>query len=309
MFRLFTPLFAAFDTIISSYATTVSSRVMVAITPVLNAALVLWVIGWGILIMAGAMHHPLREFIHRFVRNAVVLSFAIGAGYYQGTVAELVRTVPDDLATVVMGDEAARFYALGDPSRPAFDPADTGSAQGALIDRAAGQGLSAAMDALEKGGVFKEEGIVFLVYGILLLLSTVALVAAGGAIIIVAKVVLGVLVALGPIFIASLLFDATRRFFERWVAMVVTYGLLIVLFALLFTFVLGIFGHYMDQVRLDGSVNAVYAISGALVLSVVSILVLREAKVLAMGLSGGLALPTLGRGWSQRMVRAVRGGE
>ena len=88
------------------------------------------------------------------------------------------------------------------------------------------------MDALEKGGVFKEDGIVFLVYGILLLLSTVALVAAGGAIIIVAKVVLGVLVALGPIFIASLLFDATRRFFERWVAMVVTYGLLIVLFAL-----------------------------------------------------------------------------
>jgi type IV secretion system protein VirB6 len=307
MFRLFTPLFAAFDTIISSYATTMSSKVMVAITPVLNAALVLWVIGWGFLIMAGAMHHPLREFIHRFVRNAVVLSFAIGAGYYQGTVAELVRTVPDDLATVVMGDEAAQFYTLG--GRPFLDPTDTGSAEGALIDRAAGQGLSAAMDALEKGGVFKEEGIVFLVYGILLLLSTVALVAAGGAIIIVAKVVLGVLVALGPIFIASLLFDATRRFFERWVAMVVTYGLLIVLFALLFTFVLGIFGHYMDQVRLDGTVNAVYAIAGALVLSVVSILVLREAKVLAMGLSGGLALPALGRGWSQRMLRAVRGGE
>ena len=33
--------------------------------------------------------------------------------------------------------------------------------------------------------------------------------------------------------------------------------------------------------------NAVYAIAGALVLSVVSILVLREAKVLAMGLAGG----------------------
>ena len=101
------------------------------------------------------------------------------------------------------------------------------------------------------------------------------------------------LVALGPIFIASLLFDATRRFFERWVAMVVTYGLLIVLFALLFTFVLGIFGHYMSQVRFDGAVNVGYAISGALAITVVSMLVLREAKVLAMGLSGGISLPAL----------------
>ena len=109
--------------------------------------------------------------------------------------------------------------------------------------------------------------------------------------ILVAKVLLALLAALGPLFIAALLFDGTKRFFERWVAMVASYGLLIVLFACVFTFMLAIFGNYMNGVALDGNMNVAYGIGGALVLTLVSVAILKELHHLAAGLGGGYVHP------------------
>ena len=306
MFRLFSPLFAQFDSIIATFANTVSSRVMVAIIPVLQAAMVLWVLGISISVMTGTLHHPLGQLAKRYLRNAIIIGIAVTGGLYQKNVADLVLGVPDALAHVVMGEEPSGFYGLPPPlggeGVASADPTGAGSSQGALIDVAAAQGLLAAKEAFDKAGVFTEQGVVFAFFGVLLLLATVALVALGGATIITAKVVLGILVGLGPIFVASLLFDATRHFFARWTAMVVMYGLVLVLFACLFTFMLGVYAKYMNGVRIDGSVNVIYALAGALILSAVSILVLREVKPLAMGLAGGVALQALTRGWFDRYV-------
>jgi type IV secretion system protein VirB6 len=288
VFRLFTPLFNEFDSIIAAFCETVSSRVMVAITPVLSAALTLWFVAWGIMVMRGTVQEPIRDYVWRFVRSSMILSFALSGAYYQSTVAELVRSIPDELAAAVTGGEAL-LYTVGEHGEVPL-VIGTATAQGALIDVAAGKGLATSMDALQKGSILSEDGIAFLTFGVLILLATVALVAVGGSTILVAKVVLGILVALGPLFIAALLFDSTRRFFEKWVAMVATYSLLIVLFAVLFTFMLGIFEHYMTGMKFDGTVNVVYGIGGALILTIVTILVLKEARVLAMGLAGGFAL-------------------
>ncbi|HVO19906.1 MAG TPA: type IV secretion system protein [Anaeromyxobacter sp.] len=292
MFRLFTPLFSEYDRLVASFVSEVSSRVILAITPVVTAAMTLWLLYWAVLVLRGSVREPVQDLLWRLVRSGAIVSLALSAGYYQGTVAELVRTAPEDLAAAILGDEA-ELYTVGPAGEVPLVIGQEATGPGALIDRAAGKGLAAAVEALHQGGVLTEDGVVFYVFGLLILLATVGLVSTGAATILVAKVVLGVLVALGPLFIAALLFDSTRRFFERWVAMVVTYGLLLVLFAALFSFTLGIFAHYVAQVRFDGTVNVGYAIAGALAITVVSMLVLREAKILAMGLAGGLSLPAL----------------
>ncbi|GAO01285.1 type IV secretion system protein [Anaeromyxobacter sp. PSR-1] len=281
MFRLFTPLFAELDRISTAFARDVSSRVIVAITPVLAAGLTVWFIVWGVLVMRGAVEQPVREFLGKVIRTALIVSLALGAGLYQRDVAELIRTVPDDLAAAVAGGEAdVRFSA---------DPLDTRSRQAALIDRAAGQGLSKAEDAFEKGGLMTQQGIAFYTFGVLMLVATVIMVGVGGALILVAKVMLALLAGLGPLFIAALLFDATRRFFDRWIAMVATYGLVVVLFAAVFTFMLAIFANYMSGVALDGNMNVAYGIGGALILTIVSVAILKELHHLAVGLGGGYA--------------------
>ena len=276
MFRLFTPLFAEIDRITSAFTQDVSSRLVVAITPVLAAGLTVWFITWGMLLMRGVVQQPVREFLGKVIRTALIVSVALGTGLYQRDIAEVIGTVPDELAAAVAGGEA---------------PLSTGAAggQAALLDRAAGQGLAKAEDAFEKGGLMTQQGVAFHVFGVLILLATVLMVGVGGALILVAKVMLAVLAGLGPLFIAALLFEATRRFFDRWVAMVATYGLVVVLFAAVFTFMLAIFANYMGGVALDGEMNVAYGIGGALVLTIVSIAILKELHHLAVGLGGGLA--------------------
>jgi type IV secretion system protein VirB6 len=282
------PLFAEVDHLTTTFARDVSSRLIAALTPVLSLGLSLWFVAWGILVMRGAIDQPVREFLGKVIRIALIVSVALGAGLYQGTVAELVRGLPDELAAVVMGDEASVAFGL-DGSPLTIGPSGAELGQAALMDRAAGQGLAKAEDAFEKGGVMTQQGMAFYTFGVLILLATVIMVGVGGALILVAKVVLALLAALGPLFIAALLFESTRRFFERWVAMAATYGLIVVLFACVFTFMLGIFANYMGGVNLDGEMNVAYGIGGALVLSVVSCAILREMHHLAVGLGGGYA--------------------
>ncbi|BDG08633.1 type IV secretion system protein [Anaeromyxobacter paludicola] len=281
MFRLFTPLFAELDRVSTAFSRDVSSRVIVAITPVLSAGLTVWFILWGILVMRGAVAQPVQEFLGKVVRTALIVSIALGAGLYQGEIAEVIRTTPDELAAVVAGGEGRLSFSA--------DPLDTGGGQAALIDRAAGQGLAKAEDAFEKGGLMTQQGIAFYTFGVLLLLATVIMVGVGGALILVAKVMLALLVGLGPIFIAALLFEGTKRFFERWVAMIATYGLVVVTFAAVFTFLLAIFTNYMGGVALDGDMNVSYGIGGALLLTIVSVAILKELHHLAVGLGGGYA--------------------
>jgi type IV secretion system protein VirB6 len=281
VFRLFTPLFTELDRITTVFTRDVSSRVIAAITPVLSTGLTVWFIAWGILVMRGAVEQPVREFLGKVIRTALIVSVALGAGLYQSSIAEVIRTVPDDLAAAVAGGEATLGVTL--------DPGEAGGGQAALIDLAAGQGLAKAEDAFEKGGLMTQQGIAFYTFGVLILLATVIMVGVGGALILVAKVMLALLAALGPLFIASLLFDATKRFFERWIAMLATYGLIIVVFACVFTFMLGIFSNYMGGVNLDGNMNVAYGIGGALVLTIVSVAILKELHHLAVGLGGGYA--------------------
>lgn len=267
MFRLFAPLFAEIDNVTRTFASDVSSRIVVAITPVVSAGLTLWFVVWGVLVMRGAVHQPVVEFLGKVIRTALIVSIALGAGLYQSRIAELVRTLPDDLAAVVSGG--------------------SGTGQAEVIDRAAGEGLGRAQDAWEKGTIMTQQGMAFYTFGVLLLLATVFMVAVGGATILTAKVILALLAALGPLFIAALLFDATKRFFQNWVAMIAAYTLVVVLFACVFTFMLAIFANYMNGVQLDGNMNVAYGIGGAVVLTIVSLIVLKEVHVLAMALGGG----------------------
>ena len=281
MFRLLTPLFAELDRISTAFSRDVSSRVIVAITPVLGVGLTLWFVLWGVLVLRGAVDQPVREFLGKVVRTALIVSVALGTGLYQREIAEVIRATPDELAAVVAGGEGRLSFSV--------DPLDSGGGQAALIDRAAGQGLAKAEDAFEKGGLMTQQGIAFYTFGVLLLLATVIMVGVGGALILVAKVMLALLAGLGPLFIAALLFDATKRFFDRWVAMIATYGLVVVTFAAVFTFLLAIFTNYMGGVALDGDMNVSYGIGGALLLTIVSVAILRELHHLAVGLGGGYA--------------------
>lgn len=76
----------------------------------------------------------------------------------------------------------------------------------------------------------------WVIAGLVVAVGTVLVAMLGGAVIIVAKFSLAVMFALGPLFIVSLMFPATARFFDSWFSQVMNYVLTIVIMAIIMTF-------------------------------------------------------------------------
>jgi type IV secretion system protein VirB6 len=187
----------------------------------------------------------------------------------------MIQTVPDTLATSLLGQHEK-----------------TSSAE--LIDTAANEGFSEAGDAFNKAGIFSKQGLVYGIFGILLLLSTIAITTIGGIFIILAKVVLCVLAALGPLFIFALLFDSTAKLFESWVSQLLSYGLLIILMSSVFGFLLHLYSGYISKIHFDGVINIAATIGGCVILSFATVIILLQLPAIASALSQGVALDSRG---------------
>lgn len=291
-FELFTPLFTKIDQTTATYVTDISSKAIAAITPVASVGLTVAFIAYGWLIIRGAVDMPVAEFLNRCLRVGIITSIALAGGLYQSEIASAITTVPDELASALISN------------------ATDGSTAASLVDQAAGKGFDRASEAFEESGFFSSDGLLYGLFGILILLATGILVAIGGAFILLAKIALALLAGLGPLFIIALLWQPTHRFFEQWTAQVLNYGLLIVLFAAVFGLMMNIFGNYMADLKFDGAQNVSYALGGAVILSVASIVLLLQLPSIASGLAGGVGL---GYMWELRAMRsgasgAYRGG-
>lgn len=283
-FELFAPLFDKVDATTATFVSDISSRAIAEATPVVTAAMSLGIVLYGILVIRGAVEMPVMEFIGRAIRIGIITSIALAGGLYQTDIADAITTTPDLLAQALITD------------------ATTGDSAASLVDDAAGQGFDAASEAFDKGGFFSSDGIVYGLFGILILVATAIMTAIGGAFILLAKVALALLAGLGPFFILALLFQPTSRFFELWAGQVLNYGLVIVLFASVFGFMMDIFGNYMGDLRFDGTQNVAYALGGATILAAASCLILLQLPSIASGLAGGVGIGYL---WE---LRALSGG-
>ena len=273
-FKLFAPLFDKIDSATTVFVTDISLRSIAAITPIVSVGLTLAFIVYGMLVIRGEISLPVMEFLKRSIQISIITSIALSAGLYQSTIAETIRSIPDDLVTSL----------ILNPSK------GTGEGAASIIDQTAEIGFRKAGEAFEKAGFFAQDGITFAIFGILILLTTSVLVAIGGATLLLTKLVLAILAGLGPFFIIALLWKPTIRFFDMWVAQVVNYILLVVLFSSAFGFMISIFSVYMEDMQFDGIYNLSYALGGGVVLSIAMVVILVQLPKIASGLAGGVSL-------------------
>jgi len=121
-----------------------------------------------------------------------------------------------------------------------------------------------------------------------------------------------VLLALGPLFLAMLLFDTTRRFFEAWIAQLANYALITILTVLAAALLLQIVQSYAVQTAARGAaIQTVDALNMVLV-AVLVFLLMRQVMPIAAALAGGVALSSFGTmsrfvSWGLRTARGERG--
>lgn len=126
--------------------------------------------------------------------------------------------------------------------------------------------------------------------GTISLFAVAGVVATGALFLVIAKVAIAILVALGPLFILALLWQPTARFFELWAGQVLNYSLTIVLFSVVFTLIMQLFGGYMAQADLDGVQSVGYTLLGMAIIAIVSVGILLQLPNIASGLAGGIGI-------------------
>lgn len=271
-----TQVFNYMDTVVSQFVAQNLSNVISYAAPMAALGLTMALMIEGLFLMGRASGEPLSTLVNRFVRYAIVISIASTGGWYQTTLANAAMKVPDEFASV---------FVINGQSGSAAQ-----SSISSTIDKAMDDGLNTAKKAFENAGVFSGPGLASLVLGVTVLVVSCLFCGIGAGMILMAKVMLGVVVCFGPIFIFLLLFDSTKSLFTKWIGSVINYGLVTVLLAAVFGLLMKFF---QSAIAAAAATNPDSPIMVAIVtcglLCVISYFVLKEVPHMASSWGQGIS--------------------
>ena len=244
-----------------------TARVALALEPVIITLSTIYLMGWGYLQLTGRTDETLATGIKRIVVLVIVLGVALHLWLYNALIVDTFYVAPAQLAAAIIGSS---------------DPVDT-------IDAIWQRGGSVAEQLWDKGGVFSGEFGFYLAGAIVWLLIGMLCVYAM-FLISLSSIASAVLLAIGPLFVAMLLFDSTRRYFEAWIAQLATYALISILTVLVAALLLQIVESYASQTAALGTAILTVDALDMMLISVLVFLLMRQIMPIAAGLGGGLAL-------------------
>jgi len=272
---------------LAAYIGANTALIAAALEPAIVTAATVYVMVWGYLQLSGRIEEPLVTGLRRIILLAVVLGAALHLWLYNTVIVDTFYRAPAQLASVVVG---------------APDPVAT-------IDTIWSQGGAVAGFLWNNGGVFNGDfgyyvagAIVWVLMGLLCVYAMF--------LIALSSIALAVLLALGPLFLALLLFDATRRFFEAWLAQLANYAFITVLTVLVAALLLQIVESYAAQTAARGAAIVTVDALNMVLVAVLVFLLMRQIMPIAAALAGGVSLNSFGvvsrfAGWGARRGTAA----
>ena len=252
---------------LATYIGANTALVASALEPVIVTLGVIYVMVWGYLHLSGRIEEPFVAGLKRLVTLAVVLAASLHLWLYNSVIVDTFYRAPAQLASAIVG---------------APDPVST-------VDTIWSQGGAVAGYLWNNGGVFSGDfgyyvaGVIVWVLVGLVCVYTMFLIA-------LSSVALAVLLALGPLFIALLLFDATRRFFEAWLGQLANYALITILTVLVAALLLQIVASYAAQTAARGAAIVTVDALNMVLVAVLVFLLMRQVMPIAAALAAGVSL-------------------
>lgn len=208
--QIFTPMLNSFDNSVLATINTGSANLISLISPLAAAGFSLYVLLVMLSYWRGNNDQPIVDFFIRMMGWAAVLTAGMNIGYYSEYVVPFFNGVGDQIAQALTGS------------------ASSATALDTLLNAYLNSILSVwqGIEPYQIGVMVEAAAITCCT-----LLVGIPFLGVAAAYIILAKFALGLLLALGPMFVVSALFPATRRFFEAWVGQCLNYAFLTALFA------------------------------------------------------------------------------
>jgi len=283
--------FAEFNTwlnaILLTYIGDNIAHVAGVLEPAVVTLAVLYVIVWGYLQMLGGIEEPLVAGLKRILTLGLILGSALQLWLYHAVIVDTFFTAPGQLAAAVIG--APDHVSVVDQIILAGDDA------GSLL--------------LQKGGILNGDFSYYIAgFAVYLIVGLTAIYTI--FLLTLSRIALSILLVLGPLFLALLLFETTKRFFESWIAQMANYAFITILTVLVATLMLTLLSAAARQaVSAGGDITIAHAVRVCMAAGL-TFLVMRQVMPMAAGLASGLALTTFGAvsaalAWG--MGRAARG--
>ncbi len=272
--NLYQSIFHMVDKALDNYVQQGSARLIEFLVPIFTSMMIIWIAIWGYSMMMGKSEAPLQEGFFRILRIGFIMTLGLTVGRYNHTVVTFLSETPQTIAAI-----------LSDGHNQ-----DAAS----LLDHLFSQIFVLADNAWRQGGVMDGNfGMYFLAIAVLLIGSCLTLIVA--FFILLSKVMVSILLAIGPAFFVLLLFQATQRFFESWLGMVLNFGFILLLGVASGQLMTSVATSYLTQIANNHS--AITTLSDSSMLCVVlglCILVMKQIPAMAAALGGGVAIAAQG---------------
>ncbi|TKR56035.1 type IV secretion system protein [Allopusillimonas ginsengisoli] len=277
------------DAVLQSAVAQPIEQLTTALLPIITMGLTLQFLAYAFAIMHGQGGMTVTEFFKKAIMVAIIATVATAGGLYQTDISKTMLSLPDDLTAVVTGNTtvAAEVDKLQKKTTTATER--MGSAGG---------------ESNSWYSVLPSTKEVFV--GILTFVVTINSAVVGAAIaviMVVIKVGMALVVATGPLFIAGLLFEPTKKLFDSWVAQALNFIFLALLAGLIFAILLQMNLQFIEAMAKfidEGETNLLALLAGQLLVGIASIAVMLMLPGLAAGLSGGfgaqMGIGAAGRG-------------
>jgi type IV secretion system protein VirB6 len=267
----FDQFYAWLTRILATYIGDNTARIAEVLEPAIVTLAVLYVAIWGYLHLVGKIEEPFITGVKRLVVLAVILGVSLSLWLYNEVIVDTFFNAPSQFVAAVIGAQNSV----------------------SIVNRIMLTGSDAATLLIQKGGIFDGDFSYYLAgFAIYLTVGLTAIYTV--FLLTLSRIALSVLLALGPLFIAFLFFDSTKRFFESWIAQMANYAFIAILAALLSALMLNLMSAAAEQAAsVGGGIEIADAVRVCLAAGL-TFLVMRQVMPMAAGLASGLALSTFG---------------
>ncbi|MCU0895959.1 MAG: type IV secretion system protein [Burkholderiales bacterium] len=254
--------------VLANYVAYHTLTVAATLAPTVGVLAAIFVMAWGALMLTGRIEEPILEGIKRIVTIGLILGIGFQLWVYNDLIVDTFFQAPFQLANALVGAPPVT-----------------------LLDQIWNRGSDIAGLFWMNAGVWNGNVGLYIAAGIVWAV-TLLLTAYVMFLLSLARVALAVLIALGPLFIALLFFETTKRFFEAWIAQLANYAFVGILSGLVAALMLKLVDDFAAQTLGVGSGIKVQDVGQYLLATVIAFLLMRQVMPIAAGLAGGIALST-----------------
>ena len=274
-FALFQWIGGSVDAMLNTFVTQTASNVILGFQLLLLTGVSLYMTMTGYAIATGAVESPWWTFLKQCLKIIIITGFCLTVDGYTSTVVSAIQGLESGLADIMSS------------------PGATSTNVYQVLDKSVSSGLDVAYDMLGKAAKreFYEIGQMFwdLLNALVMAIAVFLIHLPAAATIIMAKLGLGILLGIGPLFIAALMFPITAPWFDKWFQQVMSFILEIAIVMVVVTVGVALYKALFDKVIVTGADNPIASFVQIIALALIVLFALKKTSGMGAQIAGGIS--------------------